>query len=111
MNYTNPCADAEAWEDRQDLQERKKEAVLTLATKKMEKHFDSLSAVQWAHLVLPASMARTAMDIFDEAIEGDDELRSAMSELLTSEAAQKVRHLLAARYAEEMGEKIVGADK
>lgn len=104
----NPCADAECWENEQEHRAATAEAREIEAGRIVLAEVEAVKPSEWSKYTISAARMFSADELLVNAIECDDETATAFAELMTSDAAKKVRELMAMHHAKNFWRDIAG---
>lgn len=104
----NPCADAECWENEQEHRAATAEAREIEAGRIVLAEVETVKPSEWSKYTISAARMFSADELLLNAIEEDDDTATAFAELMTSDAAKKVRGLMAMHHAKKFWRDIAG---
>ena len=86
----NPCADAERWENEQDLRAAQAETLEIEAGRMVLKELQDMTTTKWCHGQVSGPRHFTPEEIFFDAVDSDDDTASALAVLMANPAATEV---------------------
>lgn len=104
----NPHYDAECYENEQDLRARTAETLEIEAGRIVLAEVEAVKPSEWSKYTISAARMFSADELLLNAIEEDDDTATAFAELMTSDAAKKVRGLMAMHHAKKFWRDIAG---
>lgn len=105
----NPCADAERWEDEQERRAATAEACEIEAGRIVLAEMQKLlTPTKWWDADISGPRPFAPDEILCDALECDDDTKSAFAELMTSDAAKKVRELMVEHHTKKYWRDIAG---
>lgn len=105
---SNPCADAARWEDEQEHRAATAESREIEAGRIVLAEVEAVKPSEWSKYTISAARMFSADELLVNAVEEDDDTATAFAELMTSDAAKKVRELMAMHHAKSYWRDIAG---
>ena len=102
----NPCADAECWNDVQEVSDEQAQEIERIAASLILAQLQDPSPGHWFKFHICAGAMFSPDEILAQAVDEDDDTRDAYAELMASPAVLKLKHAMAAWFSRENAQEI-----